>query len=130
VARSVDGRVAQQRIPVVVPSPKRPKPKPKPKPLPPPVLAIAGQSLADGQQVSGLTIWRVELKGRAARVEFLIDGVVRGTDVAAPYTLGWDVSVENPGAHRLTARAIGPTTVEKTLTVTVAPSTGGGSAGP
>jgi N-acetylmuramoyl-L-alanine amidase/Bacterial Ig domain len=117
VARSVDGRVARQRIPVVVPNPKQ---KPKPKLPPPPVLAIAGQSLADGQEVGGLVIWRVDLKGRAARVEFLIDGVVRGTDLAKPYTLGWDTSAETPGPHTLTARAIGPTTVEKTITVAVA----------
>jgi hypothetical protein len=97
---------------------------------PPPVLAIAGQSPADGQEVSGLVIWRVDVQGRAARVEFLVDGVVRGTDVASPYTLGWDTSAETPGPHRLTARAIGAKTVEKTVTVTVAPPPSGGSAGP
>ena len=77
--------------------------------------------MTDGQEVSGLVVWRVDLNGRGARVEFLVDGVVRGTDVAAPYTLGWDTSRETVGAHRLTARAIGPTTVERTVTVTVAP---------
>jgi Bacterial Ig domain len=91
---------------------------------------ISDQSLAEGQQVSGFTVWRVDLKGRAARVEFLVDGVVRGTDVAAPYTLGWDASTETPGPHRLTARAVGPTTVEQTVNVTVAAPAGGGSATP
>src|ERR687898_661080 len=119
VATSVDGRTAVRRIPVVV---YRPKPKPKPKPAPKPVpLAILGQSVSDGQEVSGLVVWRVDLRGRGAEVEFLVDGVVRGTDVAAPYTFGWDTSHETVGAHRLTARAIGPTTVERTVTVTVAP---------
>ena len=129
VAESVDGRVAKQRIPVVVPSKTKPRPRPKPLP-PPPVLAIAGQSLADGQEVTGFVVWRVDVEGRGARVEFLVDGVVRGTDLAAPYTLGWDTSVEAPGPHTLTARAIGRTTVERTITVTVAPPASGGSAGP
>jgi hypothetical protein len=129
VARSVDGRVAKQRIPVVVPSTAKPKPK-RPAVPPPPVLAITAQSVAEGQQVSGLVLWRVDVKGRAARVEFLVDGVVRGSDLARPYTLGWDSSKETPGAHTLTARAIGPTTVERSVTVTVAPPETGGSAGP
>jgi N-acetyl-anhydromuramyl-L-alanine amidase AmpD len=128
VARSVDGRVAKQRIPVVVPS--KAKPKPKPKLPPPPVLAIAGQSLAEGQQVSGFVVWRVDLRGRA-RVEFLVDGVVKGADVAPPYTIGWDTAAEAPGPHRLTARAVGPTTVERTITVSVAaPPAAGGSGAP
>jgi bacterial leucyl aminopeptidase len=80
--------------------------------------------------VSGLVVWRVDVKGRGARVEFLVDGVVRGTDVAAPYTFGWDTAAETVGPHRLTARAIGPTTVERTITVRVAPRETAGSAGP
>ena len=133
VAESVDGRVARQRIPVVVPSPAKPRPKPvepAPKPVPPPALAIAGQSLAEGQEVAGFTIWRVDVKGRSARVEFMVDGVLRGTDLAAPYTLGWDATAETPGPHRLTARAVGATAVEKTVTVTVKAPEDAGSAGP
>ena len=119
VATSVDGRVAKQRIPVVVPSPK-PRPKPKPAPVPP--LAILGQSVTDGQEVSGLVVWRVDVRGRAEQVEFLIDGVVRGTDVAAPYTFGWNTDAEPAGPHVLTARAVGRKTVEATVTVTSAGS--------
>jgi hypothetical protein len=127
-ATSVDGRTASRRIPLVVPH--RTTPKPRPKPTPPPVFAIAAQSLEDGQEVSGLVVWRVDLKGRGARVEFLVDGVVRGTDVAAPYTYGWDTSSETSGPHRLIARAIGPTTVERAVTVRVAPRETAGSATP
>jgi N-acetyl-anhydromuramyl-L-alanine amidase AmpD len=135
VARSVDGRTATQRIPVVVPPKAKPKPKPKPPPKPkvaaPPVLAITGHSLAEGEEVSGLVVWRVDLRGRAGRVEFLVDGVLRGTDVAAPYTLGWDTAAEAPGPHTLTARAIGATTVERSVSVTVPERrASGGSAGP
>jgi hypothetical protein len=123
VATSVDGRNAVRRIPVVVYRPK-PKPVPKPKPSPKPTpLAIVGQSVADGQEVTGLVVWRVDVRGRAARVEFLVDGVVRGSDVAAPYTLGWNAAAEPPGPHRLTARAVEPggKTVEATVIVTVPP---------
>ncbi|MGH3073197.1 MAG: N-acetylmuramoyl-L-alanine amidase [Gaiellaceae bacterium] len=118
VATSVDGRTAKRRIPVVVPAP-----KPKPRPVLVPPLAIVRQSVEHGQEVSGLVLWRVEVRGRAARVEFLVDGVSRGGDVAAPYTLGWNTAAEQPGPHRLTARAVGKDgkTVEATVTVTVPP---------
>ena len=126
VATSIDGRTATRRIPLVVPAP--PKPKPKPVPRPKPVtLALTGMSVADGQELTGLVIWRVDVRGRAERVEFLVDGAVRGTDVAAPYTLGLDADVEAPGAHRLTARAVGANgkVAEATVTVTVPPRPAG-----
>ena len=107
VATSVDGRVTRKRIPVVVPAPKaKPRPKPKPATVPPP-LAIVGQSIEEGQALSGLVLWSVEVRGRAERVEFLVDGVSRGVDVQRPFTLGWDTSRETPGAHRLEARVVG-----------------------
>lgn len=104
VATSVDGRVARQRIPLVK---ARPVVKAKPKPTPPVTLAITGQSVAEGQQATGLVLWRVDVRGRAERVEFLVDGVVRGTDIAAPFTFGWNADAEAPGTHRLTSRAVG-----------------------
>ena len=118
IATSVDGRVAKQRIPVVVPAA---KPKPKPKPVPVPPLAIVGQTVEDGQEVAGLVLWRVNVRGRPERVEFLVDDVSRGNDVAAPYTLGWNAGAEPPGPHRLTARAVGANgkVAEATVTVTV-----------
>ena len=69
----------------------------------------------------------METAGKPARVEFLIDGVSRGADVAAPYTLGWDTAAEAPGAHVLTARAVGRDgkTVQATVTVTVPPAGAG-----
>ena len=107
VATSVDGRSAVRRIPVVVYRPK-PTPVAKPKPARKPVpLAIIGQSVTDGEEVNGLVVWSVDVRGRAARVEFLVDGVLRGTDVQRPFTLGWDTSAETPGPHRLEARAVG-----------------------
>ena len=117
VATSVDGRTAVRRIPVVVYRPRPTPPRPVPKPVP---LAILGQSVTEGQQVSGLVIWRVDVRGRAERVEFLVDGVLRGTDVAAPYTFGWNADAEPAGPHVLTARAVGGKTVDASVTVTSA----------
>jgi hypothetical protein len=128
IATSVDGRVARRRIPIVVAAPPR-----RPKPVPVAALRILGQSVTDGQVVSGLVIWRVAVGGKAQRVEFLVDGSARGTDVAPPYTLGWDASAEQPGPHRLTARATDATgkSVEVSATVMVpAPPESAGSAAP
>jgi len=127
VATSIDGRTAVGRIPVVV---QRSKPKLVPKPVPVQV-AIVSQSVTDGQQATGLVVWRVDIRGRAERVEFLVDGVLRGTDVAAPYTYGWNASAETPGRHTLTARAVGKRTVKQTVTVMVpAPPENDGTATP
>jgi hypothetical protein len=133
-ARSVDGRVATRRLALVVRNrPVRP-PRPKPKPVPPkaPPLAIVDQSVADGQEVDGLVVWRVFVQGRVERVEFSIDGTVRGTDVAAPYTLGWDTALETPGPHVLAARAVGPNgkavTARVTVTVPERPASAGTAA--
>lgn len=124
VATSIDGRTATRRIPLVVPAPPKPKPAPRPKPV---TLALRGMSVADGQELTGLVIWRVDVRGRAERVQFLVDGVVRGTDVAAPYTLGLDADAEEPGPHRLTARAVGANgkVAEATVTATVPPRPAG-----
>ncbi len=127
VATSVDGRVAKQRIPLV--AVKRAVVKRKPPVVT--TLKILSQTVADEQEVTGLVLWRVDVAGKPTRVEFLVDGVLRGADVAAPYTLGWNSTVEAPGAHRLTARAVGKKTVEATVTVTVPASPeSGGSATP
>ena len=121
VATSVDGRVARRRIPLVR---AQPVVKPKRKPVPAPVLRIASQSVVEGQEATGLVLWRVEALGRPVRVEFLVDGVLRGADVAAPFTFGWDASAEQRGEHRLTARARGPGggVAERTVTVVVPPA--------
>jgi len=131
IATSVDGRVAKQRVPLVAAQPAVPKPKAKPKPPVAAPFMILRQSVADGQRVDGLVVWRVDVVDKATRVEFLVDGTSRGTDVAAPFTLGWNSAAEVPGPHRLTARAVGRKTVEATVTVTVpAPPESAGSATP
>ena len=124
VATSIDGRVATRRIPLVVQAPPKPVARPKPKPVP---LAVTDMNVTEGQELTGLVVWRVDVRGRAQRVEFLVDGVLRGSDVAAPYTLGLNADAEQPGEHRLTARAVGANgkTVEATVTVSVPPPSPG-----
>ncbi len=128
VATSIDGRTATRRIPLVVPAPPKPKPKPRPKPKPKPApLELTGMSVADQQELTGLVVWRVDVRGRAQRVEFLVDGALRGSDVAAPYTFGLNADGEPPGEHTLTARAVGANgkVAEATVTVSVPPPTSG-----
>lgn len=138
-ARSVDGRTATRRIPLVVRNralPKRPAPRPQPRPQPAPAippLAIVDQSIEEGQNVESFVLWRVFVEGRVRRVEFLIDNVARGKDLAAPYTFGWDPSTETPGPHTLEARVQGKSgkIVAGTITVTVpAPPETGDTAAP
>ena len=84
-------------------------------------------NVTEGQELTGLVVWRVDVRGRAQRVEFLVDGVLRGSDVAAPYTLGLNAEAEQPGDHTLTARAVGANgkAVEATVTVSVPPPSSG-----
>ena len=129
VATSIDGRTAKRRIPLVVQAPPKPRPKPKPKPPAVPPLAVVDQTVEEGQELAGLVVWRVDVRGRAERVEFLVDGVLRGGDVAAPYTFGLNADAEQPGPHRLTARVVGANgkPVQATVTVTVLPPPSGGT---
>jgi hypothetical protein len=121
VATSTDGRTARRRIPLVVPPPPKPKPARKPPAAPP--LRILGQGVSDGQQVTGLVVWRVDVGGNATHVEFRIDGELRGTDLQRPFTLGWDTTGAAPGEHVLEARAVGTNGREarSAVTVTVPP---------
>jgi N-acetyl-anhydromuramyl-L-alanine amidase AmpD len=84
--------------------------------------AIVASSIVDGQTVSDVQHWLVTVGGKVDRVEFSVDGVVRGTATAAPYAWDWDAAAETPGQHQLQLRAVGANgaVVQRTLTVTVA----------
>jgi len=43
--------------------------------------------------------------GRVDKVEFLVDGVVKATDTAAPFEATWDSTTATKGTHQLIARA-------------------------
>ncbi|MDQ1477932.1 MAG: chitinase, partial [Actinomycetota bacterium] len=109
--RARDGRIVRSRIQVQVANGVLQPAK------------VVADSLADGQTVSGVQHWLVETSGSVARVEFVVDGLVRDTATAAPYAYDWDASIETPGQHRLTVRAVGQDggVAEQSLTVTVAP---------
>ena len=81
---------------------------------------IASQSLVEGQRVVGPAEWSADVRGTVEKVEFLVDGAVRGTVTAAPWTFGWDTAAETEGPHRVTVRATGGGKVaEASVTVTV-----------
>jgi len=106
---AVDGRVARVRIPVVVHNA--------------PPLGIAGQSLLAGETLSGTVVWQAQVRGPVERVEFVVDGAVRATASAAPWSFTWDTTAETPGTHAVAVRAVGRDgrTVQAPLTVVVAP---------
>jgi N-acetyl-anhydromuramyl-L-alanine amidase AmpD len=107
--RARDGRVVRSRIPVNVVNGSV---------LP---AAIAGDSLVDGQVVSGTQHWLVDTTGTVAAVELSVDGVTRATLTRAPYAWDWQASAETPGEHKLNVRVTGANGafVEQSLTVTV-----------
>ena len=70
-------------------------------------------------------VWRAVVEGAPDRVEFWLDGTLRGTDVARPFTLGWDTAAASPGDHRLLVKAIAANgrSVQRAAQVIVAPTT-------
>jgi hypothetical protein len=103
-AVSVDGRVAERRIAVVVQNHvAKKRVAPKPKPVAPP--QITAENLADGQTVSGVVAWRVHTIGPVARVEFAVDGNVVAAQTSGPWAASWDSSTVGTGPHVLEVRA-------------------------
>jgi hypothetical protein len=96
---------------------------PTPAPTPPPAatLAIASQSLTDGQTVSGSLTWTVTTSGPTPdKVEYWIDGKLRHTEQLAPYEFAWDTKADADGPHALVVKAYaGAAVQEKSLSVTV-----------
>jgi len=113
--RARDGRVVRSRIPVVVANGS----------LQP--ATIIGDSLVDGQTVTGVQHWLVSTGGNVAAVELSVDGVVGATLTKAPYAWDWDTSGYAPGPHRLDVQVTGVDggVSAETLTVTVAPPSAG-----
>ena len=97
---------------------------PRPKPVP---LAVTGMNVAEGQELTGLVVWRVDVRGRAQRVEFLVDGVRAAATSPRPTRSAGTRTPSSRASTRLTARAVGANgkTVEATVTVTVPPPPAG-----
>jgi hypothetical protein len=90
---------------------------------PPPPVDVTIPDLTLGEHVSGLISWTAEATN-AAHVDFIVDGVVRASVDAAPYTWGWDTALEKAGRHVLTARAVtvdGKSAIDAVVVVTATP---------
>jgi hypothetical protein len=94
--------------------------------------AAAGRSpvvmvgLHDGEVVSGRVTWGARVSdSKTSRVRFAVDGVVRSTDLAAPYLFGggkrrFDTRAIANGRHRLTVIAsVGAASLTRTVHVQI-----------
>jgi leucyl aminopeptidase len=72
----------------------------------PPMAAIS--SPAGGATVTGVTTISADASDNVSvsRVEFWVDGVLKGTDSSAPYSYSWDTGAVVNGSHTLMARAV------------------------
>jgi hypothetical protein len=79
--------------------------------------SIASSTIANGSTVSGTVTWSVTTSGPApGRIEYSVDGVVRGTGPS----YAWDTTKDSDGSHTLLVRAYaGSLSGSKTFTVTV-----------
>jgi hypothetical protein len=92
---------------------------------PPDTTAPTARILApvDGATVTGI----VTISGTAAdnvgvsRVDFLVDGTVKGSDSSSPYLYAWNTATETKTSHALIARAYdyASNTAENQISVTV-----------
>jgi large repetitive protein len=86
---------------------------------------VAVSQPADGATVSGSVTVSADATDPSGigSVDFLVDGVVVGTDSTAPYSTSWDSSGATDGSHAITARArdtLGNVTTSAAVGVTVA----------
>ena len=89
-------------------------------------LAISTLSPLGGQTISGSVPWEVAVQaGAPTKIEFAVDGTVKWTDTAAPYTYGsgsggsFDTTKLANGSHTLSATAYGSKGVKATSKVVV-----------
>jgi len=93
------------------------------KPLQTTALSVEITSPADGATVSGtvdITAAVTPSEG-VSKVEFYVDGVLKGTDTTAPHAYSWNTKDEVAGQHTLKARAFDAAskTAETQIEVTV-----------
>jgi hypothetical protein len=96
----------------------------------PPSVSITAP--AAGATVSGNTTVSADASDAVgvARVDFLLDGALIGTDAVAPYSVVWDASTAANGTRTLTARAVdlvGNEATSAPVPVTVTGGTSGGT---
>ncbi|HZI12841.1 MAG TPA: M20/M25/M40 family metallo-hydrolase [Myxococcus sp.] len=88
----------------------------------PPTVALTAP--AAGSSVTGTAILSATASDASgiSRVEFLVDGVVRGTVATSPYNFAWDSASVSNGSHTIAARAfdgVGNQATTAAITVTV-----------
>jgi hypothetical protein len=85
---------------------------------------VAMTAPAAGATLSGTTTVTATASDNVAivKVDFYIDGVLRGTDTSAPYAFAWDTTASGNGSHtlRATATDAAGNSTSATNTVTVA----------
>ncbi|WP_404371742.1 M20/M25/M40 family metallo-hydrolase [Corallococcus coralloides] len=89
----------------------------------PPTVSLTAP--ASGATVNGTTSLTASASDNVgvSRVEFLVDGAVKGTSFASPYSYAWDSRTVANGSHTVAAKAYdsaGNNTVTAARTVTVA----------
>ncbi len=85
----------------------------------PPTVSITAP--ANGATVSGsvnVTANASDAIG-VARVQFIVDGVVKSTDSASPFSYGWNTATETNGSHTLSAKAFDAAGNNTSASVTV-----------
>lgn len=141
VAYAEHGATANATIAVTVanaPIVTAPAPSPTPAPVPAPdpsatdttttaaAVGVTSETIADGQQLSGVVDWSVEVAGDVRRVEFLLDGRRIWWTWRAPYAFRGDGQLDTTlipdGDHTLSVRVVGRdgTTATTDVAVTVA----------
>lgn len=90
-------------------------------------------SPSDGSEVSGAINIEVEASddGGVARVEFLVDGMLRGADASPPYSNVWQSANAGEGEHTITAIAYDAfdNSSEAAVTVTLGSASGAAADG-
>lgn len=84
-----------------------PVPPPDPAPVPPIALAVSLTAPSATGVAGAVTLAASVTSGTAARVEFLADGQLIGSDTTAAYSATWNSSTVPDGSVSLTARAVG-----------------------
>ena len=90
--------------------------------------AVTIMSLASGTQVSGTVAVSASASDNVAvsKVEFLVDGILKATSTAAPYSFSWNTTTSANGIHTVIAKAYdaaGNVGQSTSATVTVANDT-------
>jgi hypothetical protein len=96
----------------------------------PPTVSITSPS--GGSTVSGVVSVQASASDNVGvtKVEFSVDGNLRGTSTSSPYSFSWDTASTSNGGHTLSAKAYdaaGNTGTSPAVNVSVSNSSGGGS---